>query len=90
MHYQGNRLAMFDLMILDKDKQKNTEELNGPATLHSKTINMKWGLKAWNAQSFLLLMHPMSDMQNCLNGCTNIMFTKFLAMLFKLMKAQVF
>ena len=41
MHYQGNRLAMFDLMILDKDKQKNTEELNGPATLHSKTINMK-------------------------------------------------
>lgn len=84
MHYQGNRF--FPWFWINKKFQ----ELNGPAAFHPKIINMKWGLKAWNAQPFLLVMHPMNDMQSCLNGCINITFTKFLASLFKLMKAQVF
>lgn len=84
MHYQGNRF--FPWFWINKKSQ----ELNGPAAFHPKIINMKWGLKAWNAQPFLLVMHPMNDMQSCLNGCINITFTKFLASLFKLMKAQVF
>ena len=84
MHYQGNRF--FPWFWINKKSQ----ELNGPAAFHPKIINMKWGLKAWNAQPFLLVMLPMNDMQSCLNGCINITLTKFLASLFKLMKAQVF